>query len=113
VNFRITDADDMQLYSSRGGDAWSIHQCSFSGVIHSVCMIDYSEDVSELQRKLEQALKGLGSGLEARDFIHTSYLDVSIQGLWDVGNFSGRIPCRSIWEASGKKLAAVLILDTS
>ena len=102
----------MQLYSSHSDDGWSIHQCSFGGIIQSVIVIDYSEDFSEFQKRLKEALKVLGPELEVRELIHTSYLDVSIQGIWDAGRFDGIIPCRSMWDASRKRLAALLILDT-
>jgi diphthine-ammonia ligase len=103
----------MKLYSGRGEDGYSIHQCLFGGTAQSVVMLDYSEDVAALRGRLDEALKVLGADLEVGDCQHTSYLDVSIQGMWDAGNFGGKIPCRSIWSASGKRLAVALILDAS
>jgi diphthine-ammonia ligase len=103
----------VKLYSSSSEDSWSIRQCSFGGTVRSVVMLVYSEDVLTLRRRIEEALKVLGADLEVRDLVHTSYLDVSIPGLWEVENFGGEIPCRSVWGASGKRLAAVLILEAS
>jgi diphthine-ammonia ligase len=103
----------VQLYSSRSDDGWSFHQCSFGETLQTVVMIDYTEDVSEFLGRLGAALKVLGTQLDVEGCIHASYLDVSIQGMWNMGNFGGKIPCRSIWDASGKRLATVLILDTS
>jgi diphthine-ammonia ligase len=90
----------VKLYSSVSEEGWSIHQCSFGGTVQP----------DEFKSRLEGALKVLGTDLEIEDWVHASYLDVSIPGMWDVGNFGGEIPCRSIWGASGKRLAAVLIL---
>jgi diphthine-ammonia ligase len=76
-------------------------------------MIDYLEGVSGFLRRVGEALKVFGAELEVRDCVHASYLDVSIQGMWDAGNFGGKIPCKSIWYTSKKRLAAVLILEAS
>jgi diphthine-ammonia ligase len=100
----------VKLYSSVSEEGWSIHQCSFGGTVQPVVMLEYSEEIDEFKSRLEGALKVLGTDLEIEDWVHASYLDVSIPGMWDVGNFGGEIPCRSIWGASGKRLAAVLIL---
>jgi diphthine-ammonia ligase len=100
----------VKLYSS-SGDGWSIHQCSFGGTAQSVVMLDYSENVLALERRIEEALKILGADLEAGDCVHAAYLDVSVQGMiWDAGKFGGKIPCRSIWGASERRLVAVLVL---
>lgn len=103
----------MKLYSSCSEDGWSIHQCVFGGTVQSVVMLDYSEDIPALRRRLEEALKDLGVDLGVEERVHASYFDISIQGTWDAGNFGVKIPCRSVWGASGKRLAAVLIIDRS
>jgi hypothetical protein len=74
--------------------------------------VDYSESVSTFKERLGEALKPFGLGLESRDYSFVSYLDVSIEGLRESGDYSGAIPCRSIWGNSGKRLAAVLLLET-
>jgi len=99
-------------YSSRGEDGWTIHQCSFGVTVQSVVMLSYSEDVPVLQMRLKEVLNCLGVDLNSGDCIHGSYLDVSIQGLWDAGTFGGKIPCRTIWGTSGRRLGAVLIIDS-
>ena len=103
----------MKLYSSRCEDVWTNHQCSFGITAQSVIMLSYSEDIPVLRRGLEESLISLGVNLKVEDCIHISYLDVSIQGLWDAGSFGGKIPCRTIWDASGRRLGAVLIVDSS
>ncbi|KAE9381683.1 adenine nucleotide alpha hydrolases-like protein [Stipitochalara longipes BDJ] len=102
----------VKLYSGRDEDGWLIHQCSFGDTLQSAVMLTYSEDVSLLRRRLEDALKRLGVDSKLGDCINASYLDISVQGLWDAGSLGGKIPCRSIWGASGKRVAAVLIVDS-
>jgi hypothetical protein len=74
--------------------------------------VDYSESVSEFKERLGEALEALGLDVERRDFVFASYLDVSIEGLRESGDYSGFIPCRSIWGISGERFAAVLLLET-
>ena len=102
----------MKLYFSHYEDGWTIHQCSYGVTVQSIVMLSYSEDISLLRRRLEEALKCLGVDLKVGDCIHGSYLDVSIQALWDTENLGGQIPCRTIWSASGRRLGAVLIIDS-
>jgi diphthine-ammonia ligase len=100
-----------KLYSNSSEDGWSVHQCSFGGALQSVILLAYSEDVSALRRRLEDALQLLGVDLGTGDLVHASYLDFSIKEEWDAQSFGGKIPCRSIWGSTGQRLAAVLILD--
>lgn len=39
---------------------------------------------------------------------YASYLDVCVRGLWDGSGYGGVIPCRSLWDRDGNRLAAVL-----
>ena len=80
--------------------------------MHTVISVVYLESVSEFKKRLGEALKALGLDLESRDFVFASYLDISLEGLRESGNYSGAIFCRNIWGASGERLAAVLLLET-
>jgi diphthine-ammonia ligase len=111
MTFAITRTDSVKLHLIEGGNGWSIHQCSFGSTTQSVVMLAYTEDAPLLQGRLKEARKVLRSNLEDGSCIHASYLDVSIEGMWDLGNFGGIIPCRSIWGDSRKRLAAVMVLD--
>ena len=80
--------------------------------MHTVISVVYSQSISKFKERMGEALQALGLGLECRDVSFASYLDVSIEGLRESGDYSGAIPCRSIWANSGERLAAVLILET-
>ena len=80
--------------------------------MHTVISVVYSESASEFEERLGVALEALGLVLGWRDYLFASYLDVSIDGLRESGNYSGAIPCRSIWGISGERLSAVLLLET-
>jgi diphthine-ammonia ligase len=43
-----------------------------------------------------------------------AYLDVGVGGLWDEveGDYGGVVPCRSLWDWEGKRLAAVLLFES-
>jgi diphthine-ammonia ligase len=102
----------VKLYSTRGEEGWSVQQCSFGSTVQSVVTLVYTENLPVLRRSFEEALKYLGVDSKDGELINASYLDISIQELWDAGEFGGKIPCRSIWDASGKRVAAVLIVDS-
>jgi hypothetical protein len=80
--------------------------------VHTVISVVYSERISEFKERLGKALDALGLDVESRGFIFASYLDVSIEGLRGSGDYSGAILCRSIWDISGERLGAVLLLET-
>jgi hypothetical protein len=80
--------------------------------VHIFISVIYSESVSEFKERLEEALEALGLDVDSRNFVFASYLDVSIEGLGESGDYSGAILCRSIWDISGEKLAAVLLVET-
>ena len=74
-------------------------------------MIHHSEHLSELRAWRQEALEciGLDSTVENRNVV--SYLDVSGAGMRDLDDQKGVIPCRSVWAASGERLAAVLVYE--
>ena len=80
--------------------------------MHTIISVVYSKSVYKFKERLGEALEALGLVLEWRDYLFASYLDVSIDGLRESGNYSGAIPCRSIWGISGERLSAVLLFET-
>jgi hypothetical protein len=80
--------------------------------VNTIISVVYSESVSKFKERFGEALEALGLVLEWKDYLFASYLDVSIDGLRESGNYSGAIPCRSIWGISGERLSAVLLLET-
>jgi len=99
-----------QPFQTTSDEGWSIHQCVFGIAVQSIVMIKYSEDISNFSKRLDAALKVLGDS-SPKQCIHASYLDVTIPGIWNIADFGGRIPCRSILDISGQKLAAVFIVE--
>ncbi len=93
-------------------DGWSVHQCTFGHTVVSVIMIDYSEVIFDISVRLDGvcgALK-LESGTEIKS--SAAYVDVSINGILERGSFGGQVPCRSIWDKEGRRLAAVIVLNS-
>jgi hypothetical protein len=44
---------------------------------------------------------------------YASYFDACVKGLWEsTSDYGGIIPCRSLWDVSGNRLAAVLLFRT-
>lgn len=80
--------------------------------MHTIISVVYSKSVYKFKERLGEALEALGLVLEWRDYLFASYLDVSIDGLRESGNYNGPIPCRSIWGISGERFSAVLLLET-
>jgi hypothetical protein len=44
---------------------------------------------------------------------YSAYLDACVGGLWDEDSCAGVIPCRSLWNKDSRRLAAVLIFQSS
>jgi hypothetical protein len=74
-------------------------------------MINHSERVSEVMKWQHEVLELMSLNLTAKCRNYTSYLDVSVHGIRDLGDCSGIIPCRSMWDVDGRRLAAVLIFE--
>jgi len=76
-------------------------------------MIDFAKDASSFGKKLEGALKSLGLDSTVRELGCATYLDVSIAGISTLREYEGLVPCRSIWDIAGRRLAAVVLLGTT
>lgn len=76
-----------------------------------VVMVSYSESTSEISRNLNEAFASLGLAPEMIRHSYASYKDVSIEGLWSIGDIDGAMPCMSIWSNGGARLAIVLLFD--
>jgi hypothetical protein len=72
-------------------------------------MVDYLKNSSDVSDALERGLEALGLGSSSTIKEHASYVDVSVEGL---RSFNGAIPCRTIWDISGTRLALVLLFDS-
>ena len=89
-----------------------IERCWFGNVVQSFVQILYSDDVAVVQ-EVEKALDSVG--LEAGAGAIASWLDLSIEG---IGNFfnskthGGVVPCRSLWDVDGRRLAVVLVFES-
>lgn len=96
---------------------WIVQQCQFGSAVQSVIILPHAAadgHVPTLSERLQDALTS--AGLESGVCGSVSYLDMSIKDLASPAPaklFGGIVPCRSIWDASGKRLAAVLILGSS
>jgi diphthine-ammonia ligase len=100
------------LFQRHSNEGWAIYQCTFGDAMQLVVMIDYSEAVSDFSKRLDGALIIVGAESYVDKLGFASYLDVSIEGIWDSGSYKGAIPCRSIWDGFGKRLAGVLLFST-
>lgn len=89
-----------------------MHQCGFGGRLHSVLVVDYSTSSSDVIDALAKGLKGLGmeGGSDFTEYL--SYLDVSIEGLQESRTYHGAVPCRRLWDVSGRSIALVLLFNT-
>jgi len=74
-------------------------------------MINHSERVSEVMKLQHEVLEFMSLNLTAKCRNYTSYLDVSVDVIIDFGVCSGIIPCRSMWDVDGRRLAAVLMFE--
>lgn len=77
-------------------------------------MIPYVEGQDVIGRRLTEALESVG--MKAGASACASWLDLSIPDVGEalvINRLGGVVPCRSLWDANGKKLAAVLVFDTA
>lgn len=91
--------------------SWSAHQCIAGNRTYLVVMIVRLEDRSRLREKLGEIFENLGGELGLLPHIYLSYLDSSTNGVVEAGEFTGIVPCKTIWDATGRQLSAVLLLD--
>lgn len=107
-----TSTDVLQLSCRTKNGSWMVEQCSFGNVIQSVVKVIYGSQCVVDQRA-EEALEAVGLVSEVRAV--ASWVDVTVDG---VGrslkreSYGGIVPCRSLWDAEGTRLAAVLVFET-
>jgi hypothetical protein len=93
--------------------SWTTEQCRFGNVLQSVVKVLSTSDNEIIGQKIEEALETVGIGADAA--AHASWLDVSIKGIGrslEGRNHGGIVPCRSLWDAEGRRLAAVLVFES-
>ena len=81
--------------------------------MQTVVMIPYIENSEEIGRRVEEALEAVGIGPGAST--NASWLDLSITDIGralTVRRLGGVVPCRSLWDINGMRLAVVLVFDT-
>ena len=100
-----------QLLSSRREGAYTIHQTRFPATTITTLLLDHTASLSTLIATLEQALSSLGLDQGMQKETSGAWVDVSISGLWEQGDFGGAVPCRTIWDAEGRRMAAVLVFE--
>lgn len=103
-------ADNEQV-CSKSGEGWVLHQCAFGTAAQSTVAIGYASIISDLRKSVDEALVFLGRDPQACGLITSSYLDNTVGWVADMCEFGGMVPCRSIWDGEGGRLAALLILD--
>lgn len=75
-------------------------------------MVSYSDNNEEISRRILEALEP--AGILADASCYASWLDVSIHDIdkaLGVGRCGGVVPCRSLWDVRGRRLAAVLVFE--
>jgi hypothetical protein len=72
-------------------------------------MVDYSKNSSDVSDALGRGVEALGLDSASTVNEHASYVDASVEGL---RTFNGAIPCKTIWDISGNRLALVLLFDS-
>ncbi len=72
-------------------------------------VIDYGS-LAEIQNRLKDAINGLGKEEISNLCTHIAYVDMSIPHIWDLEHCGGKVPCRSLWDSLGNRLAAVLVV---
>jgi hypothetical protein len=82
--------------------------------------IYYATQIQHLDQLLDLLLADMETPEETRHrkssrgyhHCHAAYLDACVEGLWDAECYTGVIPCRSLWNKDGRRLAAVLIFNS-
>jgi hypothetical protein len=81
--------------------------------VQTVVLIPYIENSEEICSGVEEALETVG--IEPGASANASWLDLSIMDIGRalaVRRLGGVVPCRSLWDVSGRRLAVVLVFDT-
>jgi len=106
----------VKIISRSQTNEWAIHQCVFGTQVQTLLMIEYTLDGSVFRRRVDGALGEVGVVAAAeQQRAYLSYVDVSVQGEGDVLGLGceGMVPCRSLWDMCGRRIAAVLLFSTS
>lgn len=74
-----------------------------------VLTIAYTAEKYIFNKWREEALALLGMGKGVMEGVYLRYIDISLVEMRD--GYRGVMPCRSIWDISGSRLSAVLLLD--
>jgi hypothetical protein len=93
--------------------SWRVDQCWFGDVVQSVVKVVSSGDNAEIGRKVEEALQSVHLGADVGAL--SSWIDVSIDGVGQAlrgKRHGGFVPCRSLWDGDGRRLAAVLVFES-
>ncbi|KAL2072553.1 hypothetical protein VTL71DRAFT_11896 [Oculimacula yallundae] len=104
---------EVKLFASTSEHGWIVHQCAVGSTVISIIMLECAPDLSAVTEKLEKALSSIGVEERAGKGSFAAYVDVSIAGLWEQGRFGGGVPCRSIWDSEGRRLACVLLFNST
>jgi diphthine-ammonia ligase len=98
-------------YKTKNG-SWTVQQTRFGNLVQSVVKVLSGNDDAIDQRAGEALLH---VGLEADSGPVASWLDCSVEDTrraWEDTKFGGLVPCRSLWDADGVRLAAVFVFET-
>lgn len=104
-------ADFIQVDMWGAEDSWTVHQCIVGERKFLVVMIIYIEEPSQFEERLREALSPCGSQPKMLQDVYLSYLDHGITVTKDVQKFTGTVPCRTVWDITGRRLSAVLLID--
>ena len=84
---------------------WTVYRCVYQKEVRFVLTIAYTEEGSIYNMWQEDVLGFVGKKIGSA---HLSYLDSTLIGTGE--SYRGVVPCRSIWDASGGRLSAVLFI---
>ena len=88
--------------ATSSGEGWRLHECrNAAGRMYSVMMVIWAGAPKR---------EGLDVVREKKE-VWGCYVDVSTFGLGFAVGMGGMVPCRSIWDGEGRRLAAVLLFD--
>ncbi|RDW64082.1 hypothetical protein BP5796_10584 [Coleophoma crateriformis] len=94
------------LYEANGNG--KIHQCIVDGkIVQTIVVIPITTDVDGYD--LEARIAEMFAGSEEMPKAYLSYVDIGVVPV--AGMITGLVPCRSIWDQNGEKVAAVLLLS--
>lgn len=111
ISAREYDTNFYQVDMWGAEDTWTIYQCMVGERKFLVMMIAYTEDTSQFDQRVRDAFVSLGGESEMLKHSYLSYLDHGITVTKDVQKFSGIVPCSTVWDITGQRLSAVVLLD--